>query len=93
MNLVNFLARMVSISSACLILIEKRMEFIEGSMKTASSAVRVMRSGLRSTSGEVLFYLTMNIRSNGLRGIRDHTLLRLLDYGREVNFAVEAMKI
>lgn len=50
-NLVNLCARICSISSACLILMENRTELIDGSIRTCSEALRAMTRGVRRTSG------------------------------------------
>lgn len=55
MNLVNLWARILSISSACLILMLTRTEFTEGSMNTRSFSLREMVRGLRRTSRDVLW--------------------------------------
>jgi hypothetical protein len=54
MNLVNFLHKILSISSACLMHIESRIELMDGSMRTFSDSFREMVSALRRTSGDVL---------------------------------------
>lgn len=54
MKRVNLWQRIFSISSACLIEIEIRIELIEGSMSTLSDSLRDTIRGLRSTSGVVL---------------------------------------
>lgn len=41
-------------SSACLILMDSRIEFTEGSIRTFSVSDRVMVRGVRRTSGDVL---------------------------------------
>lgn len=50
MNRVNLWHRMRSISSACFILMLRRIELTEGSMRTRSFSLREMVSGLSSTS-------------------------------------------
>ena len=55
MNRVNFLHKMRSISSACLIAMDMRIELIEGSTRTRSDSLREMMSGLRRTSTDVLW--------------------------------------
>ena len=54
MNLVNFLQRIFSISSACLIAILSRIELTEGSIKTLSDSFRETVRGWSRTSGDVL---------------------------------------
>lgn len=54
MKRVNLWHRMRSMSSACLILIDSRMELTEGSIRTFSVSDRVMVRGVRRTSGDVL---------------------------------------
>jgi hypothetical protein len=55
MNRVNFLHKILSISSACLIQMDIRILLIEGSTRTRSDSLREMINGLRSTSTDVLF--------------------------------------
>lgn len=50
---VNLWTRMCSISSACLILIDIRMELMLGSIKTLSFSLRAIVSGVKRTSGDV----------------------------------------
>lgn len=54
MKRVNWWARMRSRSSACLILMETRIELTEGSMRTFSDSEREMVKGVRMTSVDVL---------------------------------------
>jgi hypothetical protein len=54
MNLVNCLHKIRSISSACLIQIDNRIEFTDGSMRTFSNSFREIVSAFRRTSGDVL---------------------------------------
>lgn len=50
-NRVNLWHRIRSVSSACLIRIERRTELMLGSIRTDSEGLREMRSGVRSASG------------------------------------------
>lgn len=54
MNLVNFLHKIFSISSACLIAMLSRIELTEGSIKTRSDSFRETVKGWRRTSGDIL---------------------------------------
>ena len=54
MNLVNFLHKILSISSACLIQMDSRIELMDGSMRTRSDSLREMRRGWRRVSCELL---------------------------------------
>ena len=49
----NLWTRICSISSACLILMLTRTEFMLDSMRTRSFSLRAIVSGVRRTSGEV----------------------------------------
>jgi hypothetical protein len=55
MNLVNFLHKILSISSACLIQMDSRIELMDGSMRTRSDSLREMRRGWRRVSCELLW--------------------------------------
>ena len=52
-NRANLWTKMCSISSACLILMLTRTEFMLDSMSTRSFSLRATISGARTTSGEV----------------------------------------
>jgi hypothetical protein len=54
MNLVNFLHKILSISSACLMQMDSRIELMDGSMRTRSDSLREMRRGWRRVSCELL---------------------------------------
>lgn len=53
-NLVNLCARMRSMSSACLILMEIRIALIDGSMRTCSFSFLAICIGFRMISDDVL---------------------------------------
>ena len=79
MNLVNLWHKILSISSACLILMLTRMEFTEGSISTRSFSFLEIVSGLRRTSFDVLCGVQNGSAGNPSRYRRDiRTRIRLL---------------
>lgn len=61
MNRVNFLQRIFSISSACLMAMDKRRELTDGSMRTRSCSLRETMRGWSRTSGDALFTVSFDV--------------------------------
>lgn len=75
MNRVNLWHSILSISSACLILILSRIELIEGSMRTRSFSLREIISGLSKTSLDPLEIC--EVRQCWVKKMERHAQLRL----------------